>query len=64
MGGRGGGKEKGEESKGKGTGLDGDEATGGQVLERGVLKAADAFRVEGLLDHCEEAFGRGLKEDS
>jgi hypothetical protein len=26
-----------------------------------VLKAADLFRVEGLLEHCVEAFGRGLK---
>jgi len=25
-----------------------------------VLKAADLFRVEGLLEHCVEAFGRGL----
>ena len=33
----------------------------GQVLERAVLKAADLFRVEGLLEHCVEAFGRGLK---
>jgi hypothetical protein len=31
------------------------------VLEREVLKAADLFRVEGLLEHCVEAFGRGLK---
>ena len=33
----------------------------GQVLERAVLKAADLFRVEGLLEHCVEAFGRGFK---
>jgi hypothetical protein len=36
----------------------------GQVLERAVLKAADLFRVEGLLEHCMEAFGRGLKVDT
>ena len=36
----------------------------GQVLERAVLKAADLFRVEGLLEHCVEAFGRGLKVDT
>jgi hypothetical protein len=24
-----------------------------------MLKAADRFRVEGLLQHCLEAFGRG-----
>jgi hypothetical protein len=29
-----------------------------------VLKAADLFRVEGLLEHCVEAFGRGLKVDT
>jgi hypothetical protein len=34
------------------------------VLERAVLKAADLFRVEGLLEHCVEAFGRGLKVDT
>ena len=32
-----------------------------QVLEREVLKAADPFRLEGLLQHCMEAFSRGLK---
>jgi hypothetical protein len=42
-------------------GGDGEEAAAGQVLERAVLKAADLFRVEGLLEHCVEAFGRGLK---
>ncbi len=31
------------------------------MLDRSVLKAADLFRVEGLLEHCVEAFGRGLK---
>jgi hypothetical protein len=31
------------------------------VLEREVLKAADLFRLEGLLQHCMEAFSRGLK---
>ena len=45
---------------GGGTG-EGEEAAAGQVLERAVLKAADLFRVEGLLEHCVEAFGRGLK---
>ncbi len=29
-----------------------------------MLKAADLFRVEGLLEHCVEAFGRGLKVDT
>jgi hypothetical protein len=33
-------------------------------LERAVLKAADLFRVEGLLEHCVEAFGRGFKVDT
>ena len=42
----------------------GEEAKGGQVLERAVLKAADLFQVEGLLEHCVEAFGRGLKVDT
>jgi hypothetical protein len=46
---------------GNGAGGDGEEAAAGQVLERAVLKAADLFRVEGLLEHCVEAFGRGLK---
>jgi hypothetical protein len=45
---------------GNGAGGDGEEAAGGQELERAVLKAADLFRVEGLLEHCVEAFGRGL----
>ncbi len=30
-------------------------------MERAVLKAADLFPVEGLLEHCVEAFGRGFK---
>jgi hypothetical protein len=69
-GGRAGGKGKGKGSKGKGgkgaggdggkSKGDGEEATRRQVLEREVLKAADLFRVEGLLEHCVEAFGRGL----
>jgi hypothetical protein len=65
--GGGGGKGKGKGSKGKG-GNDGgkskgngEEATRRQVLEREVLKAADLFRLEGLLQHCIEAFSRGLK---
>ncbi len=29
-----------------------------------MLKAADRFRVEGLLQHCLEAFGRGLKVET
>jgi hypothetical protein len=33
-------------------------------LERPVLKAADLFQVEGLLEHCVEAFGRGFKVDT
>ena len=28
-----------------------------------MLKTADLFRVEGMLRHCLEAFGRGLKVD-
>jgi hypothetical protein len=74
-GGRGGGQGKGlgkgEGSKGKGdkgaggNGAksmgDGEEAKRRQVLEREVLQAADLFRLEALLEHCVEAFGRGLK---
>ena len=70
-GGRGGGKGKGSKGSGKGgkgaggdgqkSKEDGEEATRRQVLEREVLKAADLFRLEGLLQHCIEAFGRGLK---
>ena len=30
------------------------------LLERAVLKAENPFRVEGLLEHCVEPFGRGL----
>ncbi len=52
----------GEGEKGKDT-VDGVEAAAGQLLERAVLKAADLFRAEGLLEHCVEAFGRGLKVD-
>jgi DNA-binding beta-propeller fold protein YncE len=66
--GRGGGKGKGSKGSGKGAGgdrkkskEDGEEATRRQVLEREVLKAADLFRLEALLQHCIEAFGRGLK---
>jgi hypothetical protein len=33
-------------------------------LEREVLKAADLFRLEALLEHCVEAFRRGLKVDT
>jgi hypothetical protein len=33
-------------------------------LEREVLKAADLFRLEALLEHCVEAFSRGLKVDT
>ncbi len=63
-GGVGSGKGKGEGCKGKDTGGDGEEVEAGQVLERAVLKAADLFRVEGLLEHCVEAFGRGFKVDT
>jgi hypothetical protein len=34
------------------------------VLEREVLKAADLFRLEALLQHCVETFRRGLKVDT
>jgi ubiquitin len=34
------------------------------VLEREVLQAADLFRLEALLEHCVEAFRRGLKVDT
>jgi hypothetical protein len=34
------------------------------MLEREVLKAADLFRLEALLQHCVEAFRRGLKVDT
>jgi hypothetical protein len=66
--GGGGGKGKGKRSKckgGKGADAKGDEeeATRRQVLEREVLKAADLVRVEGMLQHCVEAFRRGLKVD-
>jgi hypothetical protein len=33
-------------------------------LEREVLKAADLFRLEALLEHCVEAFRRGLTVDT
>jgi hypothetical protein len=55
--------EEGGAGAGGGTG-EGEEAAAGQVLERAVLKAADLFRVEGLLEHCVEAVGRGFKEDT
>jgi hypothetical protein len=66
-----GGKGKGERSQGNGgngaggdgekSKGDGKEATRRQVLEREVLKAADLFRLEALLEHCMESFRRGLK---
>jgi hypothetical protein len=69
-----GGKGKGEGGKGKGgkgrwedggkSKGDGEEAKRRQVLEREVLKAADLFRLEALLEHCLEAFRRGLKVDT
>jgi DNA-binding beta-propeller fold protein YncE len=70
--GGGGGEGKGSKGKGgKGAGggggkskEDGEEATRRQVLEREVLKAADLFRLEALLQHCVEAFGRGLTVDT
>jgi hypothetical protein len=34
------------------------------VLEREVLKAADLFRLEALLEHCVEVFRRRLKVDT
>jgi hypothetical protein len=48
---------------GNGAGGNGEEAAAGQALEREreLLKAAHLFRVEGLLEHCVEVFGRGLK---
>ncbi len=66
---KGGGKEnvmeKGKGSTGKNDkGAGGGEATRRQVLERPVLKASDLYRLEGLLQHCVEAFGRGLKVDT
>jgi hypothetical protein len=33
-------------------------------LERELLKAADLFRLEALLEHCVEAFRRGLTVDT
>ena len=73
-GGRGGGKGKGKGSQGqggKGAGGDGgklkgdgEEAKRRQVLEREVLQAAYLFRLEALLEHCVEAFRRGLKVDT
>ena len=57
--------EKGEGSLGKhDKGVGGEEATRRQVLERALLKASDLFCLEGLLQHCVEAFGRGLKVDT
>ena len=41
-----------------------EKATKCQVLEREMLKAADLFQLEGLLQHCVEAFWRGLKVDA
>jgi hypothetical protein len=32
-------------------------------MEREVLQAADLFRLEALLQHCVQAFRRGLKVD-
>ena len=49
-----------ESSNGKGRG-GGGEVTRQQVLERAVIKVADVFRLRGLLQHCVQAFGRGLK---
>ena len=48
----------------RGGGGDGENESAGLVLERAVLKAADLFQVEGLLEHCVEAFGRGFKVDT
>ncbi len=69
-----GGKGKGEGVKGKGgkgqggdggkSKGDGEEATRRQVLEREVLKTADLFRLEALLEHCVEAFMQGLTLDT
>ena len=42
---------------GNGAGGNGEEAAAGQALERELLKAADLFQVEGLLEHCVEACG-------
>jgi hypothetical protein len=42
----------------------GGEVTRQQVLERAVIKVAEVFRLEGLLQHCVQAFGRGLKVDT
>jgi len=46
-----------------GTSTSGQRGARGLVLERAVFKAADPFRVEEMLEHCVEAFGRGLKEE-
>ena len=43
---------------------DGEEVKRRQVLEREVLQTADLFRLETLLQHCVEAFSRGLKVDT
>ncbi len=61
--GGGGSKGNGEGCKGKHTGGNGEEVEAGQLLER-VVFAADLFRVEELLEHCVEAFARGLKVDT
>ncbi len=49
---------------GNGAGGGAEEAKRRQELAREVLTAADLFRLEALLEHCVEAFGRGLKVDT
>ena len=43
---------------------DGEQATNRQVLGRAMLKAADLFRLEALLQHFVESFHRGLTVDT
>jgi hypothetical protein len=59
--GKGGKVSGGDRGKSKG---DGEEATRRHVLEREVLQTADLFRLESLLEHCVEAFRRGLKVET
>jgi len=63
--GSGGGKGNGKESKGEGKKGEksmgvGEHETHRQVFGRAMLKAADLFRLEALLQHCVESFQRGL----
>jgi hypothetical protein len=59
--GAGGGRGEGSSDGGGKSKGDGEQAKRRQVLEREVLMAADLFSLEPLLQHCMEAFSRGLQ---